>query len=150
MDIAADTYNLLAAFFFTLHPEYSKNKFYIFGESYAGKYVPWLAYTILQNNTRSGNKINLSGIGVGDGLVAPYYQVPSYGDFLYSNNLINAVELGLGPSAFSIVHLFASSSICSKQPDAHCSAQLMLPLSRLRGCSTLGPTRRLKPLTMLC
>ena len=45
-------------------PEYKTRKFYITGESYAGHYVPQLAYTILVNNKFSQQSINLKGIAV--------------------------------------------------------------------------------------
>eukprot|EP01120_Amphizonella_sp_Union-15-10_P010966 TRINITY_DN4550_c0_g1_i1.p1 TRINITY_DN4550_c0_g1~~TRINITY_DN4550_c0_g1_i1.p1 ORF type:complete len:410 (-),score=50.14 TRINITY_DN4550_c0_g1_i1:21-1250(-) len=89
--IAQDLEIALKQFFFVLFPQYSKLDFYIFGESYAGKYVPWLAYTLI--TTSSG--INLRGIGVGDGWVNPYYQTASYAPYLYENKLINEVELGI-------------------------------------------------------
>jgi len=38
-------------------------------------------------------KINLKGLGIGNGWVNPYYQTGSYGPFLYRHNLINVVEL---------------------------------------------------------
>jgi len=91
--IGLELYDALYSFFFELHPEYRNLDFYIFGESYAGKYVPWLAYTILQENEKATNKISLKGIGVGDGWVNPYYQTGSYAPFLYQNNLINELEL---------------------------------------------------------
>jgi len=91
--IANELYIALSTFFFKLHPEYSKLPFYIFGESYAGKYVPWLTDTIINMNLNSSQKINLKGIGVGDGWVNPYYQTGSYAPFLYANDLINEVEL---------------------------------------------------------
>ena len=37
--------------FMLLYPSFNNNRFYIFGESYAGKYVSWLAYTILTTNS---------------------------------------------------------------------------------------------------
>lgn len=47
-------------------PEYKGRDFYIAGESYAGHYVPQLAYTILQhkNQSAAGAAINLKGIAV--------------------------------------------------------------------------------------
>lgn len=47
-------------------PEYKERDFYIAGESYAGHYVPQLAYTILQNNKWSERTItiNLKGVTV--------------------------------------------------------------------------------------
>jgi len=91
--LSVELYNALYSFLFTLHPEYSKQAFYIFGESYAGKYVPWLTTTVITNNKIAPNKINLQGIGVGDGWVSPYYQAGSYAPFLYANNRIDYVEL---------------------------------------------------------
>jgi hypothetical protein len=52
-----------------------------------------LTYTVLQYNTNSTQKINLSGIGVGDGWVSPYYQTGSFAPFLYNNGLINELEV---------------------------------------------------------
>jgi hypothetical protein len=51
--------------FFAKFPELAKNDFFIFGESYAGVYVPTLAEAILQNSAYSGAP--LKGIGVGNG-----------------------------------------------------------------------------------
>eukprot|EP00054_Salpingoeca_dolichothecata_P027032 m.195908 g.195908 ORF g.195908 m.195908 type:complete len:439 (+) comp25839_c0_seq3:1515-2831(+) len=53
--------------FFKLYPEYAKNDFYITGESYAGIYVPTLAYQIYLATQAHTNEINLRGIAVGNG-----------------------------------------------------------------------------------
>jgi len=100
--IANDLYIALQQFLFQLQPSYSANPFYIFGESYGGKYVPWLASTVLKNNQspKSGKKINLKGIGIGNGWVDPYYQTASYGPFLYANSRINVVELDAAEAAY--------------------------------------------------
>jgi carboxypeptidase C (cathepsin A) len=65
--VSADLYTALYTFFFELYPQYSQNDFYVFGESYGGKYVPWLASTIITENGNAQNAINLKGIGMGDG-----------------------------------------------------------------------------------
>ena len=59
--------NLLAINkFYQLYPEYAGNEFYITGESYAGVYVPSLAYDIVTKTTEyTGPK--LTGIAVGNG-----------------------------------------------------------------------------------
>jgi len=98
--IANDLYNALVTFFWKLHPELATNNFYIFGESYAGKYIPWLGSTILQNNANATHKINLKGLGIGNGWVNPYYQTGSYGPFLYRHALINDVELEAAALAY--------------------------------------------------
>lgn len=52
--------------FYELFPEYKANQFFISGESYAGIYVPMLAYQILQAGPAyTGAK--LTGIMVGNG-----------------------------------------------------------------------------------
>ncbi|XP_058071249.1 serine carboxypeptidase 1-like [Magnolia sinica] len=51
-------------------PQYKTRDFFITGESYAGHYVPQLAYTILVNNKNTNQTIiNLKGIAVGNGWV---------------------------------------------------------------------------------
>lgn len=87
--IANDLYTALIGILFTQQPAYQANPFYIFGESYGGtepsfaigalstvfltcrfhvgKYVPWLASTVIANNAKSSQKINLKAIGIGNG-----------------------------------------------------------------------------------
>jgi len=92
--VAADVYSTLLGFL-SLHPEYTKNLVYIFGESYAGKYIPYVSHYIWQQNKKltSPIKINLQGLAMGDGWVQPYYQTGSFAPFLYSHDLINEFEL---------------------------------------------------------
>lgn len=56
--------------FFERFPEYQDTPLYLTGESYAGVYLPTLAYKILQYNTQSlkkmASKFNLQGLMVGD------------------------------------------------------------------------------------
>ncbi|PIN06130.1 Serine carboxypeptidases (lysosomal cathepsin A) [Handroanthus impetiginosus] len=48
-------------------PQYKTRDFYITGESYAGHYVPQLAYTILMNNKKTNQTvINLKGVAIGN------------------------------------------------------------------------------------
>lgn len=62
--------NLVALLqFFRDFPEFKNHDFYITGESYAGIYVPTLAYNILLYNSYTlFDKINLQGIAVGNGV----------------------------------------------------------------------------------
>jgi len=75
--------------FLELFPELRSNPLHVTGESYAGKYVPALAYTIHKKNPTAEKKINLKGIAIGDGLCDPR-TMTNYGDFLYSIGLVNA------------------------------------------------------------
>ena len=56
---------------FTKYPEFKKNDLYISGESYAGVYVPYMAWQMDKHNnaTAEGDfKFNLKGILVGNGV----------------------------------------------------------------------------------
>ncbi|KAG5880357.1 hypothetical protein JTB14_025776 [Gonioctena quinquepunctata] len=75
--------------FFTLFPKLQNNPFFITGESYAGKYVPAAAYTILNKNSDENLKINLKGIAIGNGLSDPENQL-LYSDYLYQIGLIDS------------------------------------------------------------
>ena len=55
--------------FFAAYPELAGNDFWIAGESYAGIYIPMLAYNIFQYNKNASNPINLKGILVGNGCI---------------------------------------------------------------------------------
>ncbi|KAE9458530.1 hypothetical protein C3L33_09575, partial [Rhododendron williamsianum] len=61
-------------------PQYKSRDFYITGESYAGHYVPQLAYTILSNNKITNQTvINLKGIAIGN----PYIDDGTTGKGIY-------------------------------------------------------------------
>jgi len=65
---------------------------YIFGESYAGHYVPTVSnYIIHYNLNTTGLKIPLKGMGVGDGWTDPINQLSENGLFAYSMGLVDDV-----------------------------------------------------------
>uniref|UniRef100_A0A0A9W3V6 Carboxypeptidase n=1 Tax=Lygus hesperus TaxID=30085 RepID=A0A0A9W3V6_LYGHE len=70
-DAGRDVYNALLQFF-QLFPKIAKNDFIITGESYGGKWIPAVGYTIHQGNKKNGHKINLKGMAIGNGWVDPY------------------------------------------------------------------------------
>mgnify|MGYP002715439822 FL=1 len=90
-DVARDLYEALQQFFTVFH-EYNKTDLYITGESYAGKYVPSIAYKIHSEGSNSG--LNLKGIAIGDGLCDPESML-DYGDFLFQIGLIDEKQLAL-------------------------------------------------------
>ncbi|CAG8697572.1 12668_t:CDS:2 [Acaulospora morrowiae] len=73
--------------FLARFPEYSKQDFHFFGESYAGHYIPATAKYIYDMNQRilekkeEGIFINLKSLGIGNGDVDPYTQIASYPTF---------------------------------------------------------------------
>ncbi|CAH0403679.1 unnamed protein product [Chilo suppressalis] len=77
--------------FLQLFPELQENKFFISGESYAGKYIPALAYKIHKTNPTAKIKINLSGIAIGNGYSDPEHQL-SYGKYLYQLGLVDRIQ----------------------------------------------------------
>nr|AEE62766.1 unknown [Dendroctonus ponderosae] len=74
--------------FFQLFPELQSNPFFISGESYAGKYLPAIAYTILQKNPSADLPLNLQGVLIGDGWTDPIHQM-DYGPFVYNTGLVS-------------------------------------------------------------
>jgi len=91
-DVSENLYNFLQQWF-KLFPMYQENPFYPFGESYAGKFVPSIAKKIDEENKNPENiRINLAGMGIGDGWMSPYHNA-RYGHFLYQVGLIDETEL---------------------------------------------------------
>lgn len=85
--VGNDIYTALVQFF-KLFPELQKNEFFVTGESYAGKYVPAVSYTIHTRNLNSLMKINLKGLAIGNGLCDPVHML-KYSDYLYQLGLID-------------------------------------------------------------
>eukprot|EP00940_MAST-03C_sp_MAST-3C-sp2_P003052 g3052.t1 len=77
--VAANMHTFLEGFF-AQFPQYQNTDFYIFGESYAGHYVPAIAHKIWQENgaKEDGEKIPLRGIAIGNGLTDPQEQYKWY------------------------------------------------------------------------
>ena len=90
-DIAAHD-NLIAIIdFFNKFPSLRDKDLYISGESYAGIYIPMLAYEILHYNDKvsDSHKIKLKGILVGNGVADwKYDTVPAMIDFIFTHHLI--------------------------------------------------------------
>ncbi|XP_037948560.1 venom serine carboxypeptidase-like [Teleopsis dalmanni] len=92
------------------------NGFWVTGESYAGKYVPALAYHIskVQNSIDTRVFIPLKGIAIGNGLSDPQHQL-KYGDYLYQLGLID-------DNGLSLFHEYELKGInCIKRHDMNCA-----------------------------
>ncbi|KAK7316633.1 hypothetical protein RJT34_00248 [Clitoria ternatea] len=68
-------------------PEYKNRDFYITGESYAGHYVPQLAYTILVNNKFNHQSINLKGIAIGNAWIDDATSTKGIFDYFWTHAL---------------------------------------------------------------
>jgi len=86
--VAADFYVFLRGFL-EQHPEYKGRDMYITGESYAGHYIPAIAYMLVGERGKMIES-NFLGIAIGNGWTDPILQYPEYVTFAQENNLINA------------------------------------------------------------
>jgi len=89
-EVSEDLYHFMQEFV-KMHPEFKQNDFYIFGESYAGHFVPATAYRIFEGNKDKSDPnleyIALRGFGVGNGLTDPEIQYQHYPEMAFQQNL---------------------------------------------------------------
>lgn len=86
--VSNDLYDFLQAFF-SKHPEFAKNDFYITGESYAGHYIPAFAARVHRGNkAKEGIHVNLKGFAIGNGLTEPGIQYGAYTDYALDMGII--------------------------------------------------------------
>lgn len=109
--------------FFQRYPEYAKNDLYIFGESFAGRYIPMLAHAIQKHNSTAETKINLTGIGIGDGWVDPLVQEATYGDYAYAHGLIDTIQKEKVDELYNQCEIAvkASGPVASAEADKICN-----------------------------
>jgi carboxypeptidase C (cathepsin A) len=70
-------------------PDLRTRQLWVFGESFAGVYIPMIATAILASNAAGNAPILLKGIGVGDGWVDPAVQQQTYGEYAYAHGLLD-------------------------------------------------------------
>jgi len=86
----AEQFRLGLQGFFQRHPSLRENDLYITGESYAGKYIPHMAYEIVTKNEESSDpKINLKGLLLGNGLYDPWNQFKVLPDFYQTLGMVS-------------------------------------------------------------
>jgi len=85
-EVAKDLFRFMQEFYKT-YPQYHKNPFFIWGESYAGHYVPATAHHIIQSNPAadSSEYVPLRGMGIGNGLTDPEIQYQYYPKMAYDS-----------------------------------------------------------------
>ncbi|XP_067651737.1 lysosomal protective protein-like [Haliotis asinina] len=96
-EVAHDNYLALKDFF-SMYQNYSKNEFFITGESYGGIYVPTLSSLVVDDK-----EINFKGMGIGNGLSSDKFNDNSLLYFIYYHGLI-------GDSAFKDLQKFCCST----------------------------------------
>mmetsp|Transcript_23261 Transcript_23261/g.20140 ORF Transcript_23261/g.20140 Transcript_23261/m.20140 type:complete len:93 (+) Transcript_23261:539-817(+) len=74
--------------------EFVNTPLYIFGESFAGHYIPAIGKAIIQHNQQaeSGQKIPIDGVGIGNGWTDPINQFTLNDAFGYSMGLLSDAQ----------------------------------------------------------
>ncbi|ETK71452.1 hypothetical protein L915_21310 [Phytophthora nicotianae] len=94
-EVAEQLYRGLQGFF-RRHPEYKHNPLYVCGESYAGKYAPFISHYIHVKNSGLPDSddvvINLTGVAIGNGDMWPVLQTRSVPDFAIALGLIDSQQ----------------------------------------------------------
>ncbi|KAF8568836.1 hypothetical protein P879_05275 [Paragonimus westermani] len=103
-------------------PAYKNRDFFIFGESYAGVYVPTLALRILQN---SSGVFNLKGIAIGNGLTSYKLNDNSLIYFINYHGLVDerAVSTGTGYAIADRVSVSPQNSLWNEVLNNCCGSQ---------------------------
>ncbi|KAG7943730.1 hypothetical protein I3843_15G058200, partial [Carya illinoinensis] len=90
---AKDSYTFLLNWF-ERFPQYKNRDFFITGESYAGHYVPQLAYTILtKNKITNQTLINLKGIAIGNAWIDDNTGILGIYDYFWTHALNSATPM---------------------------------------------------------
>ena len=95
LDVAAQMYYALQQFY-DLYPELLNNPLYLAGESYAGKYIPWLANFIIERNKYHSSQIRslpLAGVLIGNGMVDPLTQRFAYKPVMAANGFFDQYQM---------------------------------------------------------
>lgn len=82
--VSKDIYEFLTQFI-EIFPEFKGRDFYIFGESYAGHYVPHAANYVFNQRNKD---LPLKGAAIGNGLLNPWVQNEAYVEYSMINRLI--------------------------------------------------------------
>jgi carboxypeptidase C (cathepsin A) len=88
---AQDNYKALQLFF-NEFPQFATQPFYIAGESYAGHYVPQLAYQVVQGNNQGNPRINLVGTLSGNPCTQSFLDANTYFPFLARHAAISQTD----------------------------------------------------------
>ncbi|MEV8322133.1 hypothetical protein [Kitasatospora sp. NPDC056731] len=87
--------------FLETYPEYQQCPLYVCGESYAGKYVPYIAQKIQQKNlAKTGTRVNLKGISVGNGWITPELSIRVMIDYAYASGFLGKGQKDILESSY--------------------------------------------------
>jgi len=93
-EVAEDMLNALINFYaLSDFKAFANTPLYIFGESYAGHYIPAISKRIIESNKQGKNpKVPLAGVGIGNGFVDPVHQLAENALFAYALGLTDDVQ----------------------------------------------------------
>ncbi|KAM3217509.1 serine carboxypeptidase-like 50 isoform X2 [Capsicum annuum] len=131
--------------FIGLEKSFENRPIYATGESYAGKYVPAFGYYTLKKNARlaKSRRLNLAGVGIGNGLTDPEIQVGTHALNAYYSGLINGKQkMELEKLQEEAIRLTRNGN-WSEATSAR--LRVLGTLSNMTGLATLYDFRRLKP-----
>lgn len=95
LDLSGDMHSFLQNFF-DIFDDLRPKPFFIFGESYAGMYVPSIAHYIFKANSKkrgsssADRRINLAGIALGNGWIEARTQGPAVIDYAWWHGMIDS------------------------------------------------------------
>jgi len=131
-------------------PEYIGRPFYLFGESYAGHYVPSVGYTILQGNQDPQNIfIPLVSISVGNGMTSPIIQYGSYGPYAVAHAMIDK-ETALAVQAQYAICQGILNGTRSGSPEVSCNIIISMISTAAGPFNTYDVTKTCPPDLALC
>ena len=138
-EVAEDMYHFLLAFFHQ-YPQYSQNKFFVYGESYGGHFAPATAHRVWRGNKdNEGPYIPLTGLSVGNGMVNTKVQMNYYSQLAYDWCITVKGEPCVSHTTYE--QMVAAQEPCSQKIDkcvqnntkANCDAAYQYCLGNLIG-----------------
>ena len=91
--VASDMYEFIVGWL-GRYPQYAKLAFFLFGESYAGHYVPAISRYIVRQIAAGDSTVQFVGAGIGNGLTDPGVQYRYYKPFAEAHGLVSDATLG--------------------------------------------------------
>ncbi|ETO15492.1 serine carboxypeptidase III precursor [Reticulomyxa filosa] len=139
VEIAQDMYAFLQNFM-KVFPQYFNNGFYVFGESYAGHYVPAITYEIFQENQSGNPKIPLVAFAIGNGLTDPYIQYAYYAQMAYNRYLGWLLTVYVLLIVFMIVFVYSTTAptVISYPTYSFMTQRIPECQSQIQNCNTQG------------
>merc|ERR1719295_385427 len=92
-DQMGEQFVAMLAGFYECHPDPRSNPLYVTGESYAGRYIPFIAKHIIE--AHNNVDIPLAGLAIGNGIYDPYIQFPSAPKYAHNLGILDEYEAEL-------------------------------------------------------